>query len=45
MINNNDEILIKKVKYPIDDMLKNILIILKTGISYRDIQKHTIYSL
>jgi hypothetical protein len=60
MINNNDEILIKKVqdfinnnsqltkifthhkvKYPIDDMLKNILIILKTGISYRDIQKHT----
>ena len=59
MINNNDEILIKKVKdfinnsqltkifthhkvkYLIDDMLKNILIILKTGISYRDIQKHT----
>ena len=59
MINNNDEILITKVKdyinnsqlnkifthhkvkYSIDDMLRNILIILKTGISYRDIQKYT----
>jgi len=30
-----------KVKYPIDVMMKNILIILKTGISYRDIQKNT----
>jgi len=60
MTNNNDEILIKKVKefitnnnqllkifthhkikYSIDELLKNILIILKTGISYRDIQKYT----
>jgi len=30
-----------KVKYSIDVMMKNILIILKTGISYRDIQKYT----
>ena len=52
MLNNNDEILITKVKdyinnshlnkifthhkvkYSIDDMLRNILIILKTGICY-----------
>ena len=44
-INNNSQLTKifthHKVKYPIDDMLKNILIILKTGISYRDIQKHT----
>jgi hypothetical protein len=30
-----------KVKYSIDVMMNNILIILKTGISYRDIQKYT----
>ena len=60
MSNNNDEIIIKKVKelitndkqlskifthhkikYSIDELLKNILIILKTGISYRDIQQFT----
>ena len=44
-INNNSQLTKifthHKVKYPIDDMLKNILIILKTGISYIDIQKHT----
>ena len=30
-----------KIRYPLEDMLKNIIIILKTGIAYRDIQKFT----
>jgi hypothetical protein len=42
IINNNSQFTKiftnHKVKYPIDNMSKNILIILKTGISYKDIQ-------
>lgn len=43
---NNDKKLLKefthhKIKYSFEELLKNILIIVKTGIAHRDIQKYT----